>query len=155
MNKKLSTEHKIKISKALKGRMPKNLSVIQKMDRTERNKKISKTLKGHSVSDLTKEKIRKHYKYHVPLTAFKKGEMNGSNHPLWKGGKINYLKKQAKVRDDYTCQICGLRDMEIMEVDHIKPQSTFPELKNDFENLLTLCPNCHRRKTLRDRKVTF
>jgi 5-methylcytosine-specific restriction endonuclease McrA len=45
--------------------------------------------------------------------------------------KFNASKGWAKVRtecferDDYTCQICGLRDQEIMQVDHIKPKSLF------------------------------
>ena len=77
---------------------------------------------------------------------------SGSGSGTWEGGKIKYWSKQAKIRDDYTCQICGLREPDIMETDHIKPQSLYPELKCTLENLLTLCPNCHRRKTIRERK---
>ena len=69
------------------------------------------------------------------------------------GGKWQSIKTKARIRDDHTCQICGLREIEIMEVDHIKPRSRFPELEYVLENLLTLCPNCHRRKTVRDRKM--
>ena len=71
----------------------------------------------------------------------------------WKGGKIDYLKKKAKERDDYTCQVCGLRDDEIMQVDHIRPKSLHPELYEILENLLTLCPNCHARKTIREKRA--
>lgn len=44
-------------------------------------------------------------------------------------------------------QLCGLGEPAIMEVDHIKPKSQFPELAKDIENLVTLCPNDHHRKT--------
>lgn len=76
----------------------------------------------------------------------------GKDSHLWTGGSVYWAKRQAKIRDNYTCQVCGLRDVEIMEVDHVNPQVLFPELKASIENLMTLCPNCHRRKTLRDRK---
>lgn len=100
--------------------------------------------KGIPVNRSTKEKIRKN------LT---RKFSNPENHPRWSGGKSRWNSRQAKIRDDYTCQICGLRDPEIMEVDHIKPRSIFPELDFVMENLMTLCPNCHRRKTLRDKKL--
>ncbi len=76
----------------------------------------------------------------------------GNTSPLWEGGKIGYNSKQVLLRENYTCQKCGLRDIEIMEVDHILPKSIYPELYSDINNLQVLCPNCHRRKTLKDRK---
>ena len=68
------------------------------------------------------------------------------------GGSIKFWKKEALIRDDYTCQTCLLRDTEIMEVDHILPKSVAPHLATSLENLITLCPNDHRRKTNSDRK---
>ena len=73
----------------------------------------------------------------------------------WTGGSYNWKKKQALTRDDYTCQICGMREPEIMVVDHIKPKSIFPELKLCIDNLMTLCPNCHARKTIREKKQKY
>jgi 5-methylcytosine-specific restriction endonuclease McrA len=81
----------------------------------------------------------------------KKGELSHT----WKGGCIEYKKRQALIRDDYTCQICGMREVEIMEVDHIKPKSLFPELISEMNNLMTLCPNCHARKTIREKKQKY
>lgn len=79
-------------------------------------------------------------------------DYSGSKHPQWKGGTKKYWNLQCKIRDDYTCQICGHREPEIMETDHILPQSLYPELKFEINNLITLCPNCHMRKTNRERR---
>ena len=66
----------------------------------------------------------------------------------WKVGvSYPFVKKCVLIRDKYTCQNCNFSEPEIMEVDHIKPKSEYPELKKDMNNLITLCPNCHRRKT--------
>lgn len=79
-------------------------------------------------------------------------ESNREKPRRFTGGKDKYCRREAKLRDDHTCQICGHREPEIMEVDHIKPKSEFPELRFVLENLVTLCPNCHRRKTIREHK---
>lgn len=85
-------------------------------------------------------------------TRFKNG-IEGNKHPSWKGGAVNYQKRQSLIRDNYTCQICGLRDEEIVEVDHIIPKSVRIDLIAELSNLMTLCPNCHSRKTKRDIKI--
>ena len=81
----------------------------------------------------------------------KKGELASR----WIGGCAEYQKRQALIRDDYTCQICGMREIEIMVIDHIKPKALFPELKTELNNLMTLCPNCHARKTIREKKQKY
>lgn len=76
--------------------------------------------------------------------------------PNWKGGTSNnYYRKRVLSRDNFTCQHCGLRDETkgFLDIDHIKPRRAFPELTYKMENLITLCPNCHKRKTLRDREL--
>ena len=76
----------------------------------------------------------------------------GSQSSTWTGGNQKYWNRQCKIRDDYTCQICGFREPEIMVADHILPKSMYPELKFEMNNLVTLCPNCHARKTQREKK---
>jgi len=76
----------------------------------------------------------------------------GEKHYLWDGGCLRFWIIQAKIRDNYTCQICGLQDKDIIEVDHIIPKTINPDLKKDINNMVALCPNCHRRKTLREKQ---
>ncbi len=68
--------------------------------------------------------------------------------PNWLGGVDRRTWQRFVLeRDNFTCQTCQLRDVEIMEVDHILPIHKHPELKLDPQNMQCLCPNCHRRKT--------
>lgn len=80
----------------------------------------------------------------------------GDKHHNWKGGKWLYWRRQALKRDDYTCQKCGLRDEEIMDVDHIIPKrdssQRFKWEIADINNLQVLCPNCHKRKSIQEQK---
>lgn len=72
----------------------------------------------------------------------------GDNHFRWAGGSWLSIRKQVLVLQDYTCQVCGLKDTEIMQVNHKLPKSKYPELAKCLDNLETLCPNCHARKSL-------
>lgn len=103
-------------------------------------------------------KHRKYVQYNVSQHSG-----SGENHPRWKGGRWLYWRKQALIRDNYTCQHCGLYDEEIMDVDHIIPiRCSLPNRRdiererdveiNKLTNLQTLCPNCHKRKTLKQIK---
>lgn len=69
----------------------------------------------------------------------------------WAGGRADRFRRLILKRDDYTCQVCGLKDEEIVQVDHIKPRSKFPELSFDISNGRTLCPNCHERKSNKEK----
>lgn len=129
--------------------------------------KNNKIKKGSTISDAQKrlisESMKKYWtperreeqrqkiggKSWSPSTQFK--SVPKEEHPHWKGG-ISFIKIEAKIRDNYTCQICGLRDEEIVEADHIVPVCVREDLKYEPTNIITLCPNCHKRKTLREIK---
>lgn len=81
--------------------------------------------------------FKKHYKENFSKV--------GVKNRFWKGGSFVYWKREVLKRDNFTCRICGIRDPEIMEVDHILEK--YKGGKNFPENLQTICPNCHRRKT--------
>jgi 5-methylcytosine-specific restriction protein A len=55
------------------------------------------------------------------------------------------LRLGAKRRDGFKCVKCGARGA--LEVDHILPVRTHPELGFELSNLQTLCLSCHGRKT--------
>jgi group II intron reverse transcriptase/maturase len=59
-------------------------------------------------------------------------------------------------RDEHICQICGIKTTtSTAEVDHIRPVKRFkrPIDANTFNNLWTLCKNCHQEKTKFDRQA--
>lgn len=60
--------------------------------------------------------------------------------PQWKA-----LRFMARRRDGFACIQCGAKGR--LEVDHIKPIRTHPELAFDLGNLQCLCIACHARKT--------
>lgn len=51
----------------------------------------------------------------------------------------------AKRRDGFACAECSARGR--LEVHHVKPIKTHPELAFELSNLLSLCPSCHARIT--------
>lgn len=111
----------------------------KKYPRTEEwQRKMSESRKGYKHSEETRLKLSRSHidKLGIKASNFKDGRSSV---------RVNVL-----IRDNYTCQICGLHDEEIMEVDHIRPQALAPELKYMIDNMVTLCPNCHRRKTNRE-----
>jgi transposase-like protein len=72
----------------------------------------------------------------------------------WKGGitpdrvrlRISLDMKLAREacfkRDDYTCRDCGQRGGKL-NAHHIYPFQSYPDLKFEVSNLLTLCKTCH------------
>jgi 5-methylcytosine-specific restriction endonuclease McrA len=85
---------------------------------------------------------------YLPPTSFKKGEMIGEKHHMWKGGKWCWARRETIKRDNGTCQYCGLIEQVIMDVAHIIPTNGDKNRRygiHDLNNLITLCPNCHRR----------
>ena len=103
------------------------------------------------------KKHTKEYKLKMSLSTKRRTDQkfhfkSGENHLNWKGGNIAFQKNKALIRDNFTCKRCGLREVEIMEVDHILPKSVEPNLYKSIDNLVTLCPNDHARKTKEDWK---
>lgn len=69
----------------------------------------------------------------------------GEDNYFWNGGAYRFKRNNVLQRDNWTCKKCGIRDKLIMQVDHIKPRSRGGS--NAPDNLQTLCPNCHAKKT--------
>jgi hypothetical protein len=98
----------------------------------------------------------KHWKLSAENRRNQSLAQRGENSPHWQGGKTEKGKTLRKsvewklwreavfTRDDYTCQMCGVRGGVELHPDHIKPFSQFPELRFDIANGRTLCAPCHR-----------
>ena len=127
--KKLSEEHKSKISKSLKGKIPKNIEILKNYWR------------GKIFSEDLKNKLSK----------VKKGKKTGLECIFWKGGvSKSYWRKKVLEKDNFTCQKCGIKDMRVLTTDHIRSKSIYPNLEFDVDNGMTLCANCHLIKTKED-----
>jgi DEAD/DEAH box helicase domain-containing protein len=71
-----------------------------------------------------------------------------SNAPNNYGSNWNRQKDKARMRDDYRCQVCGRPEGTIAHhVHHKAPFRQFNSIEeaNQLDNLVTLCPSCHRR----------
>ena len=115
----------------------------------ERKKRLSVSVSG-----------AKNHRFGTKLTVearMKLSEANrGKNAWNWKGGitpvwrqlrrGIDYTLWRTAVfeRDNYTCQICGIRG-GTLNADHIKPFAYFPADRLSLENGRTLCVECHRK----------
>lgn len=65
--------------------------------------------------------------------------------PVLKSRRWQVLRHQILERDGWTCACgCGQR---ALEVDHIQPVRTHPELAFDPANLQALARGCHTKKT--------
>jgi len=111
---------------------------------------------GKKLSEEHKEAVRKSHlgkKMTDEQIAKIKDKLSNEKCYAWKGGiSSDWWRKRVLEQHDFTCQICGLRDKEVVEADHIKPVHLYPELKSDLNNGMTLCANCHRRKTKKEHK---
>lgn len=82
---------------------------------------------------------------------------NPKNHPCWQGGidKLPYgikwtrfLKEQIRQRDDYTCQLCRMKEIKNriiyknkLSIHHID----YNKLNCKENNLITLCQRCNSK----------
>ncbi|MDD4049342.1 MAG: HNH endonuclease [Clostridia bacterium] len=104
-------------------------------------------LKPRSISKVGREK----------MSEAKKKE----NNPNWKNGiSSNCIRKSvaykennenALKRDKKQCRICGKESK--LNVHHIKPVNRYPELACVFNNVITLCRDCHRRVEKKDKTI--
>ena len=79
---------------------------------------------------------------------------NLRNMDLWKNDLNNYganwnkIKFNIRQRDSFTCQLCGLKEINhAHHVHHKIPFKLFDSIDeaNNLNNLITLCPTCHKK----------
>jgi predicted HNH restriction endonuclease len=63
------------------------------------------------------------------------------------------LAQQRREMDDYLCQACGFRlkvgETYVIDVHHLNPLADFGESITSIDELVSLCPTCHRIAHLR------
>ena len=99
--------------------------------------------KGHSVPQEWRDKVRK--------AVYKGGESRNHHCGLvYKKWRISVFE-----RDNYTCQECGRRNIEglnlYLEAHHKFSWKIFPEFRYKLWNGITLCRECHKKITLQQR----
>ena len=152
LGKKLSDEHKRKLSKAHLG----------KHHTEEAKKRIGKAQKGN------KWALGKHWKF----SYIRKGscgmlgkkhtqewkdkhskKTSGEKHYNWNVGvsrdkhswdkRYKQWRKAVFARDNYTCRECKKVGV-YLEAHHIKSWAKYPKLRYKIDNGLTLCEDCHK-----------
>ncbi|MEK7991807.1 MAG: FAD-dependent thymidylate synthase [Thiotrichaceae bacterium] len=63
--------------------------------------------------------------------------LNGVN-----GNPVNRIFTEEQKKFDYTCQVCGEKKSNL-HAHHVKSVAEYPELARDFDNLVTVCKDCH------------
>ena len=66
--------------------------------------------------------------------------------PVLKTKRWQVLRQIVLERDGWACVDCGTRRGRL-EIDHVKPVRTNPELAFDPTNCATRCSSCHTKKT--------
>ena len=165
--RKISEEHKVKISNALKGSIPWNKGVkgVKLPPRTkEHSEKIRLALLGRKIKGRKGHKawnkgLTSETDPRVAQYATKHGLTNrAEKHWNWQGGKTKtglairtsteykLWRKSVFERDNYTCVWCLQKDEVAgkLNADHIKPFAYYPELRFAIDNGRTLCVDCHK-----------
>lgn len=72
---------------------------------------------------------------------------------ILKNHRDQTLAKKAKSRDNHQCRACGFRKKIkgkfVIDCHHLHPLSNSGEVLTDINDLVCLCPNCHRIAHLR------
>ena len=162
--KKLTEEHKQKISVAMKGRKGRKHTEEQrrKMSKSHKGKpkseahrkKIGDVHRGKKVSERSRERMsesamgRKHSE--ETLRKMSDGRRRGENHPNWLGEdhnriypeEFNQARKQILKRDGGKCLNPGCwgtsKRISVHHIDYDKDN-------NDLGNLITVCMSCNNR----------
>ena len=149
----VSDETRKRMSDSAKGRKPWNKGKKGTFKHTEEAKKrIGSASKGNKYATgykYTKEqrlemsRIRRgsgHYNWQGGITSINEKVRNSLEYKLWREAVFE--------RDNWTCIWCGARSSKgnpvVLNADHIKSFSQFPELRFAIDNGRTLCKPCHK-----------
>jgi hypothetical protein len=124
----------------------------------KQKEKMGSAWRGKKRPIRTKLWCEKLSKSKIGSTPWNKGvelpQFSGENHHNWLGGDKDYgagwtddLKESIRKRDDFTCQLCGLPQIELtgfykkLHVHHID----YNKKNLNPDNLISLCNRCHMK----------
>ncbi len=138
--KKLSLKTREKMSDAKKGKTPKNIKMLIEAKRNykytkKHRKRLSETHKKLGTMPPSRRGT-------IPwnfrnITPIHERIRKSPEYAEWRWGVF--------VRDDFTCQMCGVRGARL-RANHIKKFSDYPELRLELTNGITICENCDVKK---------
>lgn len=83
------------------------------------------------------------WRYHIYFTTIGMRERKRNKNEKRKN-RERLIRMEKLHNCSYRCELCGCEVTKVTaELHHIKPQSLYPELKNDPGNLMALCHDCH------------
>lgn len=140
--KKMNEAFKKKISESVKGRIHSE----------ETKSKISKAHKGRKRPEFSEEWRRKMSESHLKVRHLVynwKGGITPINQQIRHSLEYKLWRSLVFKRDNFTCIFCGYKSKGSkpadINADHIKPFSSYPELRFVIENGRTLCVSCHKQ----------
>jgi hypothetical protein len=154
---KSTEEHKRKISLALKGKMPKNIILIN-----ENKKGSGNPMWGKPSSNKQKEEARNtcFKRWNNPVEAIKirrkmsdsqrgrkgsnwQGGISSKNEKIRHGVEFRLWREAVFARDNWTCQKYNIKGGKL-HPHHIKNFSKYPELRFAIDNGITLSEKAHK-----------
>lgn len=118
------------------------------------SKNIGNTVLKNNKSREKLKAIMQTSEYKRKMSKANRGKKNGMHkeelseeHRVKTRGIFGYKQwsRQVRERDNYTCQICGLQTTEPnkLHAHHLESYDTYPELRLELSNGITLCNSCH------------
>lgn len=150
----------------MKGKMPKNLSLINANKNGSGNPMF-----GKIVSEETRKKLSEANRMNWATNETRKEkarlQFSGENNPRWVGGMDYWSKdeterrtiasegwaKKVKKRDNFKCQLANENCYGYMVAHHILPWRDYPEERYNIKNGITLCQYHHPVKWSKEKEM--